>query len=86
MNAPMLALCILIYLGVLYTISRFTGKSDSNATFFAANKNAPWYLVAFGMIGASLSGLTFVSVPGWVANNQLSYVQMVLRISGKQYA
>ncbi|MGB0255106.1 MAG: sodium:solute symporter [Flavobacteriaceae bacterium] len=78
MNAPMLALCILIYLGVLYTISRFTGKSNSNATFFAANKNAPWYLVAFGMIGASLSGLTFVSVPGWVADTQLSYVQMVL--------
>lgn len=45
---------------------------------FSANKNAPWYLVAFGMIGASLSGLTFVSVPGWVASTQLSYVQMVL--------
>lgn len=78
MPAHALALCILLYLSILYIISRFTGKSNSNATFFAANKNAPWYLVAFGMIGASLSGLTFVSVPGWVASTQLSYVQMIL--------
>lgn len=78
MTSQVLVLCILIYLSVLYGISKLVGKSNSNATFFSANKNAPWYLVAFGMIGASLSGLTFVSVPGWVAGTQLSYVQMVL--------
>ena len=69
---------MLVYFGVLYGISRVVSKNNSNATFFSANKNAPWYLVAFGMIGASLSGLTFVSVPGWVASTQLGYVQMVL--------
>ena len=74
----MLGICLLVYFGVLYSISNLVGKNNSNSTFFSANKNAPWYLVAFGMIGASLSGLTFVSVPGWVASTQLGYVQMVL--------
>ena len=78
MSAQSLGLCLLAYFGVLYGISMAVGKSNSNATFFSANKKAPWYLVAFGMIGASLSGLTFVSVPGWVASTQLGYVQMVL--------
>lgn len=78
MAAQTLVLCLLIYFSVLYGISRLVGKNNTNTTFFSANKNAPWYLVAFGMIGASLSGLTFVSVPGWVANTQLGYVQMVL--------
>ena len=77
MSTHALALCILLYIGSLYIISRLTGKSSSNATFFAADNNSPWYLVAFGMIGASLSGLTFVSVPGWVSSSQLSYIQMV---------
>ncbi len=78
MSAHTLALCLLIYFGGLYGISKLVGKSNTNAAFFSANKNAPWYLIAFGMIGASLSGLTFVSVPGWVAGTQLSYIQMVL--------
>ena len=78
MTAQALALSLIIYFGVLYGISLLVGKSNSNATFFSANRNAPWYLVAFGMIGASLSGLTFISVPGWVASTQLGYVQMVL--------
>ena len=78
MSVQSLGLCLLVYFGVLYGISRVVSKNNSNATFFSANKNAPWYLVAFGMIGASLSGLTFVSVPGWVASTQLGYVQMVL--------
>lgn len=53
------------------------GKQD-NHTFFIANRSAPWYLVAFGMIGASLSGVTFISVPGWVEAAEFSYFQMVL--------
>lgn len=53
------------YFLVLLTISYFTGKNDSNTDFFKAGKQSPWYLVAFGMVGASLSGVTFISVPGW---------------------
>ncbi|GAB1307508.1 sodium:solute symporter [Urechidicola sp. KH5] len=59
-------------------ISYITGKNANNDTFFKANKQSPWYIVAFGMIGASLSGVTFISVPGWVEGQQFSYMQMVL--------
>ncbi|TYP97505.1 Na+/proline symporter [Tenacibaculum adriaticum] len=71
-------LLILAYFGVLFFISYLTSKSATNETFFKANNSSPWYLVAFGMIGASLSGVTFISVPGWVENSQMSYMQMVL--------
>ncbi|MDY0781038.1 sodium:solute symporter [Tenacibaculum sp. IB213877] len=71
-------LLILAYFGVLILISYLTSKSATNETFFKANNSSPWYLVAFGMIGASLSGVTFISVPGWVENSQMSYMQMVL--------
>lgn len=66
------------YFGVLLLISYFTNKGGSNADFFKAGKQSPWYLVAFGMIGASLSGVTFISVPGWVEASQFSYFQVVL--------
>ena len=69
---------ILGYFGVLIFISYLTGKSANNKTFFKANNTSPWYLVAFGMIGASLSGVTFISVPGWVEGANMSYFQMVL--------
>jgi Na+/proline symporter len=65
------------YFGVLILISYFTGKDDSNETFFKASRKSPWYIVAFGMIGASLSGVTFISVPGWVEASQFSYMQVV---------
>ena len=55
-----------------------TSTNDSNQDFFKAGKQSPWYLVAFGMIGASLSGVTFISVPGWVEASQFSYFQVVL--------
>jgi Na+/proline symporter len=79
--SPILILSlILCYFTVLLVISWFTGKKATNETFFLANKSAPWYLVAFGMVGASLSGITFISVPGKVGNpiDQMSYLQMVL--------
>ncbi len=63
---------------MLLAISYFTGKNDSNNDFFKAGKSSPWYLVAFGMVGASLSGVTFISVPGWVESSQFSYMQVVL--------
>ncbi|CAM1347703.1 sodium:solute symporter [Tenacibaculum insulae] len=70
-------LLILAYFGVLILISYITGKSANNNTFFKADNSSPWYLVAFGMIGASLSGVTFISVPGWIEGQQMSYMQMV---------
>ncbi|ANW96364.1 sodium:solute symporter [Wenyingzhuangia fucanilytica] len=73
-----IALLIGAYFIVLYLISILTGKDNNNESFFKANKKAPWYIVAFGMIGASLSGVTFISVPGWVATSQFSYMQVVL--------
>lgn len=66
------------YFAVLILISYFTGRGGSNAEFFKANKQAPWYLVAFGMIGASLSGITFISIPGTVEADSFSYFQVVL--------
>ncbi|WP_196891845.1 sodium:solute symporter [Aureivirga marina] len=66
-----------IYFLVLLTIAYFTGKKDSNNAFFSGNKKSPWYVVAFGMIGASLSGVTFISVPGWVKASEFSYMQIV---------
>ena len=65
------------YFLLLLLISYFTGKNDSNVDFFKAGKSSPWYLVAFGMVGASLSGVTFISVPGWVAASEFSYLQVV---------
>jgi len=78
MSPIYIIILILAYFGVLILISFLTGKDDSNAVFFKANKNSPWYLVAFGMVGASLSGVTFISVPGWVDATQFSYLQIVM--------
>ena len=69
---------VLIYFALLMTITYVTSKDDSNQIFFKANRNSPWYVVAFGMIGASLSGVTFISVPGWVDSTQFSYMQVVI--------
>ena len=69
---------ILIYFLVLIFISYFTGKENSNQTFFIANRDSAWPLVAFGMVGASLSGVTFISVPGWIESSQFSYFQVVI--------
>ena len=77
MTATQILLLIAAYFIVLILISYFTGKEDSNDAFFKANKSAPWYLVAFGMIGASLSGVTFISVPGAVEAKQFGYLQVV---------
>lgn len=73
---------IVIYFGILILISRVISKKDSsNDTFFKANKNSKWYLVAFGMIGTALSGVTFISVPGEVGSpngEQFKYFQFIL--------
>ncbi len=78
MNPQLVIIVIAAYFGVLILISFLTSQNATSETFFTGNRQSPWYLVAFGMIGASLSGVTFVSVPGMVAVNQFSYMQMVL--------
>ncbi|MFT2009070.1 sodium:solute symporter [Pontibacter sp. 13R65] len=69
---------ILAYFFILIIISYITGRNSDSETFFLANRQSPWYVVAFGMIGTSLSGVTFISIPGMVANSQFSYLQLVL--------
>lgn len=77
--SPMIILSVLlIYFAVLFVISLRTSRNASNQSFFQANKSAPWFLVAFGMVGTSLSGMTFVSVPGQVGASHFNYFQVVL--------
>ncbi len=78
MQPLQILLLIAGYFGILLLISFLTNKGGSNSDFFKAGKQSPWYLVAFGMIGASLSGVTFISVPGWVEASKFSYFQVVL--------
>lgn len=69
---------ILAYFSILLVFSRLTSRRATNDTFYRANCRSPWYMVAFGMIGASISGITFVSVPGMVVKTDMSYLQMCL--------
>jgi len=78
MSSATIISIIALYFFLLYVISYFTGKDDSNTVFFKAGKSSKWYVVAFGMVGASLSGVTFISVPGWIKSSQFSYLQVVL--------
>ncbi|MBS2097912.1 sodium:solute symporter [Carboxylicivirga linearis] len=78
MNPILIASIIAIYFAVLITISIITGRNADNDTFFRGNKQSPWYIVSIGMIGASLSGVTFISVPGWVGSTGMTYMQMVM--------
>lgn len=66
---------VLIYFAVLFGISRLTSRKADNETFYRANRKSPWYMVAFGMIGASVSGASFVSVPGMVMHMDMTYMQ-----------
>ena len=77
MNSLFIFLIIASYFLCLFLISYKTGGDDSNNMFFRAGKKSSWYLVAFGMVGASLSGVTFISVPGWIEDSQFSYLQVV---------
>lgn len=70
-------LTIVVYFLILLVIAWFTGRKANNEGFFIGNRRSPWIVVAIGMIGASLSGVTFISVPGWVIDSQFSYLQMV---------
>jgi SSS family transporter len=77
--SPSVILSVIVgYFLILILISRFTSQGADNQDFFNARRQSPWYLVAFGMIGATLSGVTFISVPGWVLDQNFAYMQMVL--------
>ncbi|HAF76395.1 MAG TPA: sodium:solute symporter [Maribacter sp.] len=78
MKPTTIILIIAFYFAVLMIISYFTSKKNSDDTFFTGDKKSPWYLVAFGMVGAGLSGVTFVSLPGMVANNNFYFYQFIL--------
>ncbi|MBP5306775.1 MAG: sodium:solute symporter [Paludibacteraceae bacterium] len=75
----LILLIIVLYFGLLLCISAITGrKNDGNNAFFLGNRKSPWYIVAFGMIGTSISGVTFVSVPGMVESIGFTYLQMCM--------
>ena len=78
MNGIYILLTIFVYFTLLLWVARFTGRKSDNDAFFRGNRKSPWYVVSFGMIGASLSGVTFVSVPGMVKNTDMTYMQTCL--------
>lgn len=78
MSSGLVLFILLAYFGILILISYFTSRKSDNETFFTANRTSPWYLVAFGMIGTSLSGVTFISIPGEVGNSNWTYLPVVM--------
>lgn len=65
-------------MALLLVVGRLTATSTSNDAFFVGERKSPWYMVAFGMIGASISGVTFISVPGMVLTQDMTYLQMCI--------
>lgn len=78
MSTNVILIILLSYFGALIALSFYTARNANNDAFFLGNKKSKWYLVAFGMIGASISGVTFISVPGEVVNKNFAYMQVVL--------
>ena len=78
MNSYLILLIIALYFGLLLFIAWLTGRNSSNEAFFLGNRKSPWYIVSIGMVGTSLSGVTFVSVPGMVRGIDMTYMQTVL--------
>ena len=78
MTPKLIFISFIAYTILLFVVSWITSKKADNKTFFIGNKQSPWFVVAYGMVGASLSGVTFISVPGWVGDTQFSYMMVVL--------
>src|SRR5690349_13284379 len=78
MNSAVLLAFVIGYFAILLIVAWFTSRNSNNESFFIGNRNSNWMLVAFGMIGTSLSGVTFVSVPGGVGSGNFYYFQIVL--------
>ena len=71
----LIILTILAYFVVIFAVSRLASRRATNESFYRGDRRSPWYMVAFGMVGASISGITFVSVPGMVVRSQMTYLQ-----------
>ena len=78
MTPTIVIITVLAYFAVLFGVSHLTSRNSDNASFFNGNRRAPWPLVAFAMVGAAISGVPFISVPGMVVDKGYSYLQMVL--------
>ncbi|MFV0591574.1 MAG: sodium:solute symporter [Draconibacterium sp.] len=78
MSTLLIAIIILVFFAMLMGVSWFTSRNADSETFFTGNRRSPWYLVAFGMIGSTISGVTFISVPGEVGNSAWTYLQFLL--------
>ncbi len=74
----LIIITILAYFAILLLVSRLTTSHSDNDAFFRGNRRSPWYMVAFGMVGASISGITFVSVPGMTLKTDMTYLQMCI--------
>jgi len=77
MSPQLTGIFFLLYTGLIFLIAHITSRKATNATYLTGNKSSPWFLVAYGMIGASLSGVTFMSVPGWVGTSGFTYFMIV---------
>ncbi|MBC8109735.1 MAG: sodium:solute symporter, partial [Verrucomicrobia bacterium] len=78
MSPLLVTLILVLYFAMLLTVAYFTSRNADSETFFTAKKSSPWYLVAFGMIGTTVSGVTFISVPGAVGKDGFAYFQVIL--------
>lgn len=78
MNPELILFIFLGYTAMLFAVSLITARNSDNESFFLGNRQSPWFVVAYGMIGASLSGVTFISIPGWVSDTQFSYMMVVI--------
>src|SRR6185369_6741844 len=78
MSSSLILTCVAAYSGLLFFVVWLTSRKADNESYFIGNRSSRWYVVAYGMIGASLSGVTFMSVPGAVATTQFSYMQVVM--------
>ena len=78
MSSTILFIVLVCFFGLLFLISHITSKNATDETFFTGNRKSPWYVVAFAMIGTTISGVTFISVPGEVGNSGWTYLQFLL--------
>src|SRR3972149_7733751 len=78
MSSGLILTCVAIYTLLLFAVVWYTSRNADNESYFRGNRSSKWFIVSYGIIGASLSGVTFVSVPGAVYSSQLGYMQVVL--------
>ena len=78
MSSTVIITCVALYSALLFFVTWLTSRGATNETYFIGNRSSKWYIVAYGMIGASLSGVTFISVPGAVGAGSFAYFQVVL--------